>query len=151
MRTSFLLLISVFLACQSDDKAGNTADVPSELRDLHQEILAIHDEVMPEMSTLTNLQSQLSDHLKALRRQEPISNEQLKQTNRVLGGLNRAESAMWDWMHEFSTLDAVPDEEKAEFLNLQKSSAESMKNMVISSMENAKKFIDENPTPAIPQ
>ncbi len=146
MRFNFFLIFMVFLACNSNEPTDAGArQVPKELRGLYQEVLDIHDEVMPKMSQLTSLQEHLTRILGELRAAQPIDNEKLRETNRILGSLNRAESAMWDWMDGFSKLDSVPDTDKEIFLKNEKSSAESMKELMLNSIEEAEKYLEENP------
>ncbi len=146
MKTIYFLFLIAFIACNSSDKSDvGSHNVPKDLRDTYNEVLAIHDEVMPKMSELTRLQGQLTEKLKELRSVQPPDSEKLRETNRVLGQLNRAESAMWDWMDGFSKLDSIPDPEKENFLLNEKSSAEDMKELMLTSMKDATKYLEENP------
>lgn len=144
MRNLFFLTFLVLISCQSNESAEHQ-NVPKDLRSLHQEVLDIHDEVMPKMSLLTGLQAQLGDKLKELRASQPIDMEKLREANSVLGQLNRSESAMWDWMDGFSKFDSIPVDEKEVFLLNEKASAEDMKNLMINSIKSAEEFIAENP------
>lgn len=143
MRFFSFLLTLAFFSCNSGTGGGSSEN--QEIEDLRAEVLAIHDEVMPKMSALTSLQSQLSDRLKNLKSQEEIDVERVKETNKILGELNRAENAMWDWMDGFSKLDSVPNEEKVRFLMGEKISAEGMRDLMLSSMHSANEFIKANP------
>ncbi|MBK8504444.1 MAG: hypothetical protein IPL46_20900 [Saprospiraceae bacterium] len=144
MRNLFFLTFLSLVACQSNE-AGSSQNVPKDLRSLHQEVLAIHDEVMPKMSLLTGLQALLGDKLKELRSIQPVEVEKLKEANQVLGQLNRSESAMWDWMDGFSKFDSIPAEEKEVFLLNEKASAEDMKTLMLNSIKAAEEFIVQNP------
>ena len=143
MRFFYFLLILTFFSCNSG--TGGSSSENQKIEDLHEEVLAIHDEVMPKMSALTSLQGQLSERLKNLKSQEEIDIEKVKETNKILGELNRAENAMWDWMDGFSKLDSVPDEEKERFLMGEKISAEGMRDLMLSSMQSADEFMKANP------
>ncbi|NND34003.1 MAG: hypothetical protein HKN76_15550 [Saprospiraceae bacterium] len=147
MRFYYIFLIIVAAACQSNNSPSGTdsADLPSELEPLYEEVINIHDEVMPEMSKVTQLQTQVTDRLKGQRAEQPINTEKLKETNQILGQLNRAESAMWDWMHNFGKLDSIPPSEKERFLQSEKLSAENMKNLVLESIKEATEFLEQTP------
>ena len=138
----FLLTLAVF-SCNSG--TGGSSSENQKIEDLREEVLAIHDEVMPKMSALTSLQGQLTERLKSLKSQEEIDMEKVKETNKILGELNRAENAMWDWMDGFSKFDSVPNEEKERFLMSEKISAEGMRDLMLSSMQSANEFIEANP------
>jgi hypothetical protein len=144
MRNLFFLTFLVLIGCQSNE-SGDHQNVPKDLRSLHQEVLAIHDEVMPKMSLLTGLQAQMGDKLKELRASQPTDMQKLKEANQVLGQLNRSESAMWDWMDGFSKFDSIPADEKEVFLLNEKASAEDMKTLMLNSIKTAQEFMVENP------
>ena len=69
----------------------------------------------------------------------------MKETNRVLGGLNRAENAMWSWMHGFGTFDSIPEVEKKNFLVNSKREVSDMQDMMVASIQEAKDFLAQNP------
>ncbi|NND04859.1 MAG: hypothetical protein HKN87_00645 [Saprospiraceae bacterium] len=143
-----LIVIGFTVACGNDyAKTTPEASVPERLQPLYQEILQIHDEVMPEMNQISKLQNSLSSQLDTLRNQEPVNKEKLKETNRMLGELNRAENAMWSWMHRFAKLDSVPVDDKEKFLRAEKSSANSMKDLMLRSIEDANEYLKANEEP----
>lgn len=138
-------LMVVSVACGNDNSDhAQQSSLPESLQPLHKEILQIHDEVMPEMNQISKLQNRLSNQLDTLRKQEPVDKNLLKETNRMLGELNRAENAMWSWMHGFSKLDSIPDDHKEKFLKAEKSSAQSMRDLMLHSIEDAKEYLDTN-------
>lgn len=140
------LLLPLLIGCGSDRKTSNDlsqADrVPVELQPLYDEIMSAHDEVMPRMSELTKLQGDVVVVLDTLRSQSPVRAAQLKEANRILGKLNQAENAMWDWMHGFGKLDSIPDADKEIFLQSEKSTVTSMRELMLTSMEDAKTYLD---------
>ena len=144
MRIFYLLILASFFSCKSGTGDGSNTD-EVDIDQLHGEVLAIHDEVMPKMSTLTSLQSQVTDQLKALKSEQPVDKDKLKAANEVLGQLNRAESAMWDWMDSFSAFDTIVEVEKEAFLMTEKASAEDMKGLMLTSIDAAETYLKENP------
>ena len=143
---SLMVALLLLIGCTSDNKTENAgSNIPETLRPLYEEVLQIHDDVMPEMSTLSKLQDQLSRKLDTLRAQTPPDRDALREANRVLGELNKAENAMWSWMHGFASLDSVPDHDKEIFLQREKLDALSMKDLMLTGIENAKEYLDENP------
>jgi hypothetical protein len=147
MRVLFILFLGL-LACQNNEKGAghDTAGLSAELKPLYEEVLTIHDEVMPEMSKLTQLQNQTTELLQQRRAETPVDTDKLKETNQVLGQLNRAESAMWDWMHGFGALDSIPADKKQSFLMEQKLSAENMRDLVLNSIKEASDYVQKNAT-----
>ncbi|MEC7782154.1 MAG: hypothetical protein VYB38_02020 [Bacteroidota bacterium] len=72
-----------------------SCDENAELRDrynaLFTEVIDLHDELMPKMSELTNLEEQLE------------SQDSLGQADQqILENLKKADSRMMDWMHDFT-------------------------------------------------
>lgn len=142
----FIFMMAGFIIACGNDQVGNMPQesLPEHLQPLYEEILQIHDEVMPEMNQISKLQNSLSSQLDSLRKQEPVDKEKLKETNRMLGELNRAENAMWSWMHSFSKLDSVPEDDKEKFLRAEKSSANSMKDLMLRSIADANEYLKAN-------
>ncbi len=140
-----IVLLGALASCsgKSNQAASGIARgaVPNELQPLYEEILAVHDEVMPELNTITSLQEQMKNKLDELR-ETPANTEALKEANRILGDLNKAENAMWSWMHNFSKLYSIPDGEKSAFLEVEKMSVNSMKELMLSSIEQAKAYLN---------
>ncbi len=144
MLASSLVFLTFCLSCGSSDQGGMTgsaSQVPTELKALYDEVLGIHDEVMPRMQDLGRFQDQLKTVLDSLRQQQPIDQDELSKANRVLGDLNRAENAMWSWMHDFAKLDSIPSDEKEQFLNTERSSALSMKELMLESLGQAEEYL----------
>lgn len=72
-----------------------SCDENAVLRDqynaLFTEVIDLHDELMPKMSELTNLEEQLE------------ANDSLSQADQeILENLKKADSRMMDWMHDFT-------------------------------------------------
>ena len=72
-----------------------SCDENAEQRDqynaLFTEVIDLHDELMPKMSELTNLEEQLE------------SQDSLGQADQqILENLKKADSRMMDWMHDFT-------------------------------------------------
>ena len=72
-----------------------SCDENAELRDqynaLFTEVIDLHDELMPKMSELTNLEEQLE------------AKDSLGQADQqILENLKKADSRMMDWMHDFT-------------------------------------------------
>ena len=58
MRKLFFFTFLALVSCQSNE-AGDHQNVPKNLKSLHREVLAIHDEVMPKMGAMGKLISAL--------------------------------------------------------------------------------------------
>lgn len=140
-----IVLLGVVISCSGKGNQPSSSiaqgAVPKDLQPLYEEILAVHDEVMPELNTIASLQEQMKNKLDELR-VAPADTEALKEANRILGDLNKAENAMWSWMHNFSKLDSIADAEKSAFLEVEKMSVNSMKELMLSSIEQARAYLN---------
>ncbi len=142
-----LLTSWIGMGCQGGggshtDSNYEDARVPAELQGLYAEIMTVHDEMMPELQTITGMQRQLRDMLTELRAQEPVDLDKLGEVNKQLAGLNKAENAMWSWMHNFGKLDSIPDSEKEKFLKMEKVTVDDMKQIMLDNMHSAKTYLD---------
>ncbi len=89
----WILLISIFLiSCNS---SGVDSDVKYKLDNLHQEVMDVHDDVMPELGTINKLRKQLKKRLKD--DTDPAKDK----IQDLIYRLNDAEEAMMTWMGDF--------------------------------------------------
>ena len=103
MKNIFLALSILFLfACNSQE------GTPWEAQ--YDEVMVIHDEVMPEISTIVKLQSKLKKFEESQGDSMP---EAMKNTiGELRRTLTQAEEGMFDWMHAFKKPDRNQDPEK---------------------------------------
>jgi len=131
MRRLLILLISftfTFFSCQENPK--DTSEYAQMER-----ILALHDEVMPEMGTISGLIGQL----------EPLftADSTLLQYGSVVEDLKMANGAMMQWMMDFSedfTTDEIMgktmiDKEKQNLLDRYEESANRLKLQMLGAIE----------------
>lgn len=141
---SFLTLGSI--SCkQGTEGPVDSSAVPSEMKATYNEIMAVHDEVMPQLTIVTSLQSDLGSKLDELRREEPMNTDLMRETNRVLGSLNRADNAMSTWMENFSAFETLQEDRKEDFLELNNTEINDIRDMINSSIKEAQAFLEKNP------
>jgi len=128
-------------SCSSDPKGHVTESVElkSDLQPLYDEIMLIHDEMMPKLNDITKHQTTLRNRLDTLRTQPELKQEMMR-TNSMLGYLNRAEDAMWTWMHGFGGLDTIQQNQQESWLRKERASVENMKNLMLTSISKAEEF-----------
>jgi len=88
-----MLLLSCFLAACNSSGVDN--DVKYKLDNLHQEVMDVHDAVMPELGTINKLRKQLKKQLK------DDSNPNKDKVQDLIYRLGEADDAMMTWMSEF--------------------------------------------------
>jgi len=127
MRTLVLLLFlaSGLISCKHHHG-------PSE-DPLYKEVMAIHDEVMPKMSTMHKYKKEL----KKLRESNPGSESAI---NQRIALLESADEGMMSWMAAFKVPE---DKSSAElYLEAEKSKIQKISDDMYKSMDDAKKLID---------
>lgn len=126
MRFLIFLFLLIFSACKEKQNSAET-----EQNQLYKEVMAIHDQVMPEITTIHNLKKDL----KAIEKPETkdIILHQVKE-------LNDADEAMMTWMAAFKVPEDKTQEEA--YLLLEKEKIKQVSDLMYASMDRAKKLID---------
>lgn len=107
-----ILLLSLtfsLVACQNNTPSSKT-EINSEKsilspnnEALYKKVVAIHDDVMPENSTIVALQQKLKKYL------PKVSEDKKPELLEILSDLQKGFDAMMDWMHEFKNLELDAD------------------------------------------
>lgn len=139
---SLLTISPFFWACTSSD---NT------LKETEDGVFAIHDEVMPKISTIMKLQKQLRqrvsmlDSLKATGSAATTlrTDEEKEQAVRLSRDLTVADSLMMNWMNTYNsdTLAKLPSDEAIRYLSKQKDKINDVKTKVNTSIDQTNQFL----------
>lgn len=158
-RTIIVLVMSVLLWNCKNDKAGNEAATDSHMHDhsmvggdnnvqppLFNEIMAVHDEIMPRMKDIEDLKAQLRLKIDSIEVNMPDS--KYKADFRfALAELNRADDMMTDWMHHFKesydTISAPAG--KNDFLEYERAKIEQIKGKMETSIKIASQTLATTP------
>ena len=122
---SHLPLCLILFGCSV--KSGNDIDF------LFQEIMDVHDEVMPKMGKIRNLEKQC----RSVALTSPDSSELIRQAE----FLSNANEAMMIWMREFNSNYQGSDLEKREYLLAQKMKIYHVKDLINSSLLHGEKLV----------
>jgi hypothetical protein len=136
-RFVFLFLVVATLAACKQTATEQTASGDSvESSPEYREVMAIHDAVMPEMTTLHDLK-------KALKQAETPENR-----TRILAEISRmerADEAMMEWMAAF---DVPADKDKvAAYLALEKGKIQAVSDSMNQVIADVKQFLAKNSLP----
>ncbi|MEM9848240.1 MAG: hypothetical protein AAF847_10150 [Bacteroidota bacterium] len=92
-----LMLCLIAVACKSPD-TETTQTNANTVQAAWDEMMVVHDEVMPKMGEITRLKKQIAAK---------------DSTAAVLEELTVAEDGMWNWMHNLTSLEELKKMEKA--------------------------------------
>lgn len=128
------LLLTITFSCKDNPKSN----APTQM----QEVIAVHDEVMPKMGTIGKLIRQLDAKIK-----ESDSSDVLVKASQ---DLREANKAMMDWMKGFSNRFDTDEimkgktltEEKKQFLNEEEAKVKALRDHINTSIKNAEKLLN---------
>lgn len=123
-----LLVWMGFTGCQPD----NTVEKA------FTEVMALHDEVMPQMSTLSGLEMTLQEVVK----DSTLTATAQDSIQQCLKQLGEAEEGMWEWMNQFKKPEMDDKNEALRYLEEKKESIKTVGDAMHSSMEAAQKLVD---------
>ncbi len=123
----FLILVS---CAHSDNPERNKA---------YDEMMSVHDEVMPEMGTIYKLEKKLKKKI------ETTTNpDSLAVMNKTLKKLSASGEGMMDWMHNLDVPGKkVPDAEAIVYLKSEKEKISKISTSMKESIESSQKLVGQ--------
>lgn len=102
-----LLLISLLAACSSS--------LSEENKNLRADVIAVHDEVMPLMGKLKNLEREALKQAEELESNPEVDSVRVNELKALAYDLSQAHEGMFVWMRQYDTEDGerTPEEVKA--------------------------------------
>lgn len=128
---------------------GCAGEAENKREKLHNEVMAIHDEVMPRMSEVGLLLEETETCLTAYRSVEAdsITGPKIQALKESYGALKEADNGMFNWMQNYSKPGSdVSDEEAIKYLEGQKAVITDVASAINASLE-AGKPLTENCEP----
>ncbi|MCL6259494.1 hypothetical protein M3O96_10365 [Aquiflexum sp. TKW24L] len=126
----FVVVFFFIFACAPDKKETN------EL--LKQEVISIHDEVMPKMDELKKLKKDILQKVENLESDSTSNSLEIEKLNKIALDLDAAFEGMFVWMRQFkSTYDEMTPEEVEAYLLEQKLKVQVVNDQIKSSIEAA--------------
>ncbi|MCT8340563.1 hypothetical protein MG296_10895 [Flavobacteriaceae bacterium TK19130] len=146
MRNQFSIILSLFLitfafSCKNQGEAENeTSDSVLQMK----EIVAVHDEMMPKMSTIGELTGKLETEMK-LAKKDSIYKD-------AIADLQEANEGMMNWMRDFGgdfTFEEINkgkelSEEKEQLLDGYEKSVNEMKQKMNSAIVKGRRVLNKN-------
>ncbi len=121
---------------ESEVAGNNDTEIPDDVQveqTLYDEVIAVHDEIMPKLEDMMNLKGDLQEKVDLLK-QDDQQSEKVAEMDLAIKNLEGADEAMMNWMRNFKPQrDNVSHDEVVEYYTKQKVSIDSVKML----MENA--------------
>lgn len=112
-----------------------------EMAALHQEVMRIHDEIMPEMRTIGKLKTKISEEIIAI---EQENKEEAGKLRAIREELDEAANAMRIWMKEYKKpTETMKYEEALQCLQKERERILEVKQKMEKSIERAKLALGE--------
>ncbi|MBL7861617.1 MAG: hypothetical protein JNJ65_10685 [Cyclobacteriaceae bacterium] len=134
-----LILLVSLMACGKGGEHRAQEDSSTESgpnQALYDQVMDVHDEVMPRMGEINRLQRELKEKIAS---SPDMIAERKAELEQVISNLDSASNAMMTWMHEFNPLPDSVDQEKArEYLETEMERIRKVKTLMLESIEKAK-------------
>ncbi len=150
MRVLFLLLLCMafMIACKPAASSDGTAGASKEQLDqLEQQVMAIHDEVMPKMNDIGHLTAQLKRMKIKLEEKEAGSDAAISGLNAAMEALKKGEDSMWDWMKAYGDAKSGLQPAQLEaFYKQELIKVQQVKDDMLGGIKKAQDWLAANPT-----
>ncbi len=146
-----VLAIFSFMSCtksgdhstMNDDADQTQEEGPNQA--LYNQMMDVHDEVMPSMDEIMKLKRALQEQIK---NSPEMVMERKQELDNAISNLDSASNSMMNWMHrihEFDPLaDSVNQEKAREYLESEMEEIRKVKALITESIEKAKKEVSKN-------
>ncbi len=145
-------LVLLWASCNSPknntdpETAIDDKEAPEEVRAekaLYDQVMQIHDEIMPKMDNIMKAKGQLQERLDSLR--QINGNENLVSAmEEATTSLTEADEAMMQWMRNFKPQDDVKDHQTViDYYKDQEEKIKAVKDQMYNSLEEAEKLLKE--------
>jgi Mg2+ and Co2+ transporter CorA len=139
MKHLFIFVLFIMAACgkPSEHKHNQeTASGDNPNQALYDQVMDIHDEVMPHMDDLERLKRELKEEIA---NSPDMVAERKAELEQVISNLDSAGNAMMDWMHKFNPLpDSADQETSREYLETEMERIKKVRDLMNESIEKAK-------------
>lgn len=137
-----ILSVGLFISLTSCNKSGKhehaeeNAPSGNPNQALYDQVMDIHDEVMPKTDEIYKLKKELQD--KIAKTPDMVANKK-KEVDQIIHELDSANHSMMDWMHKFNPLPDSANQEKArEYLENEMEKIKKVRELINGSIQKAK-------------
>ena len=120
-----------------DQESAKVTLLPSEV--VYEEIMKIHDDVMPKVKDINRLQKKLKATLETT---DAATNKEEIQS--ILKQLDEADKGMWDWMSAFKQPSKKsPQDSIIQYLEQEKKTISKVSEDMLNSIATAEKYLEK--------
>ena len=133
-----LLLVLILMSCNGKTNNGQDSQNGNESGNqaLYDEVMKVHDEVMPKMNDIYKLKEELK---KDIANAPGLVETKRKQIESAIVQLDAASESMMDWMRNFNPLpDSLGEEKARKYLEEQRVKVVKVKEDMLRAIEEAK-------------
>ncbi len=140
----FFLIIGslVFSACQSSEQQPSQEELQAQQEQMWDEVMAVHDEVMPKMSEIKKLERELSAYIGE---ESSLDAEMQEKVGQTVQELSAAAEGMMSWMSNIKQLEPMREEMDHKsimnYLKEEKTRVEKVKENMVNSIEMGKELM----------
>jgi len=122
---------------------GDNAEQLQAQQETWEEMMEVHDEVMPKMGEISRLRRELTAKMEAL---DSTETEQIETIDATLAQLDGADIGMMDWMGDLQQLSTLREnnshDEIMAYLEQEKEKVQKVKENMLSAIEAGKQMLD---------
>lgn len=133
--SAFALICLVIAGCQQKAREhhGDLENSPNQA--LYEEVMVIHDEVMPKMDDIYKTKTALKKRLET----PGLSEMQKKEINDKIAQLDSADESMMVWMRKFDPIpDSLGEEKAREYLEQELVKVKKVRENILQALKNAR-------------
>jgi hypothetical protein len=137
-----IVITAILLGCSQKSNEHDHHDTTDPIVEeggnqaLYNEVMKIHDEVMPKMEAIYNRKGILKD---SIANTPDMSEEKKKEIEDAIVKLDAASKGMEDWMHKFNPLpDSLGEEQAREYLENEMEKIKEVRSDMLEALEGSK-------------
>ncbi|HTH55313.1 MAG TPA: hypothetical protein VL728_04665 [Cyclobacteriaceae bacterium] len=124
---------------QKGEHAKENAPSGNPNQALYDQVMDVHDEVMPKTDEIYKLKKDLQDKIA---KSPDMMADKKKELDRIIHELDSADHSMMDWMHKFNPLPDSANQEKArEYLENEMEKIKKVRELINGSIQKAKEEV----------
>jgi hypothetical protein len=140
MKRLFLLLPSLLFLVFSCGTQSNQEECSSDeclKQQAYDKVIAVHDEVMPKLSYISELKSKLEEKMTTI--EDSVEAQEYLE---IMQDLDTADESMWVWMRSFnSDIEPMPIDEAMDYLNDEQAKIDQVAEKINTSIKTAEAAI----------